>query len=146
MSYSDSLYKMKYLKYKSKYMSLKQLGGSLVTVTPVAPASFSRYRSGCDSKCPDDSKLLGDPTKLAAYNKFITTTNEIRAKNTYTPEERASFDDAMKGIESAFGTTRNDNLIPHMSQSQLDNYVDAKQLQSCFSNTNPNYNKEFCSK
>jgi hypothetical protein len=150
MSYSDNMYEQKYLKYKAKYISLKQYAGGLPTVTPAAPADFKGFRSSCmgaDKKNACRASLDDkDAAKVKAYTDFITTSNTLRANGKYTPAERKLFDDQMVAMNTVFGTSRNDNLVPFMNQVQLDNYVDAKQVQACFGEKIDDKFKAYCNK
>ena len=161
MSYSDSLYKIKYLKYKSKYMSLKQLSGGVnyTRVNPPAPEIYKRYHSSCKQSEDKNHQCKGPKEELkgeqlSVYNSFIKNSNDIRSKGKYDQTDKDAlnkeFDKMSNG--SAFGTSRNDHLIPFMNQDQLNNFVDAKQVQTCFndnSREDPTLQveiKKYCSK
>lgn len=101
----------------------------------------SRHFPGVYGKCGEDGLVCNsdpttlftnDPTKLAAYNNFISVSNSLRGKKIYTATEKQKLIEANIQLKAAFGVTYNYDIAKYMTEEQLNNYIDAKQVFSCF--------------
>jgi hypothetical protein len=101
----------------------------------------NQYFRGVYNKCgadglvcnSDPAKLFtNDPTKLAAYNNFITVCNNLRGQKKYSPGGKELLVNTKIAFEQAFGGSSPSVIAQYMTEEQLNNFIDAKQIFNCF--------------